>query len=150
MNRGEETNLMQRSLNNTYPTCEVWHSFPSFKCELLPENAVWKEGGNEYFYSRNTWQTTLARWSTLTYPWYSMIKMIPQIHNPSLITRKTLNKPQWRDTPQNIWPGIIYKILRLSRLLIQGKSEKLLQPKKSKETEYSVQDGILKQKRDIK
>ena len=56
--------------------------------------------------------------------------------------RKTLNKSQWRDTLQNIWSGIIYKILRLSTLLIQGKSEKLLQPKKSKETKCSVQDGI--------
>ena len=68
--------------------------------------------------------------------------MGPQIHNPSLIMRKILNKSWWRDTLQNIWSGIIYKILRLSTSLIQGKSEKLLQPKKSKETKCNVQDGI--------
>ena len=40
---------MQRSLNNIYPTCEVQHSFPSFKCEFLPKNAVWKEGKMSIF-----------------------------------------------------------------------------------------------------
>ena len=45
---------MQRSLSNVYPTCEVEHTFPSFKCEILPKTAVGKEFGEMSIFTVET------------------------------------------------------------------------------------------------